>query len=227
MRVRLSPRAPLLMSQDRETTLRESMLHVCKLLWERNLIGGSEGNVSCRLDANTVLVTPSGVMKGLIKSPHEFIKITSDGSPLIPSQIPTSEIDMHLCVYREREDVQSVVHAHPLCATGYAVAGKTVPHEITPEGALILGEVPLVPTAISGTPDMANKLIPFLKSHNVFLLQNHGALTISIDVYHAYMLMETLERTAQIAFNAEQLGGVKNLSKEYIEEFLASRAEKN
>ena len=214
------------MSQDREPTLRESMLHVCKLLWERNLIGGAEGNVSCRLDANTILVTPSGAMKGLIKNSDEFIKVTPDGKPLDSSQRPTSEIDMHLRVYRERKDIQAVVHAHPLYATAFAVAGKTVPHEITPEGALILGEIPLVPTAISGTPDMANKLVPFLKSHNVFLLQNHGALTISIDVYQAYMLMETLERTAQIAFNAEQLGGVKKLSKEYIEEFLASRKEK-
>lgn len=203
------------------------MLHVCKLLWERNLIGGSEGNVSCRLDANTILVTPSGAMKGLIKNSDEFIKVTPDGKPFDSSQKPTSEMDMHLCVYRERKDIQAVVHAHPLYATAFAVAGKTVPHEITPEGALILGEVPLVPTALSGTPDMANKLIPFLKSHNVFLLQNHGALAISIDVYHAYMLMETLERTAQIAFYAEQIGGIKKLSTEYIAEFLASRAKKD
>ncbi|HWP30625.1 MAG TPA: class II aldolase/adducin family protein [Fimbriimonadales bacterium] len=183
-----------------ETALRFEMCRIAKRLWERGLIGASEGNVSCRFDENHLLITPCGVIKGDLE-PHQLVVTDLHGKPISYGE-PSSEFRMHIRIYRELPECFAVVHAHPPTATGFAIAGKTIPHESLPEVEIVLGKVALVPFATPGTDEMGNVLVPFLQSHKTFLLRNHGAVTIGGSLEEAYIRMETLERIAHMLFVA-------------------------
>lgn len=179
------------------------MVRAGRLLWERDLVGATEGNLSCRLGGH-LLCTPSGVSKGHLDE-DELVEIDLDGNPL-RGGAPSSEIKLHLRVYRHCPDVQAVVHAHPITATGFATAGQTVPTHYLPEAVVVLGDVALVPFAMPGTESLPDALEPFVKSHRTFLLANHGALAVGNSLMDAAHRMETLERVARIIFASHQLG---------------------
>jgi L-fuculose-phosphate aldolase len=124
---------------------------------------------------------------------------------------------MHLQIYKDRPDVQSVCHAHPPYATGFAVAGIALDKCILPEVVIVLGGIPLVEYGTPGTEEFYKPVLKFLPNHDAFLLANHGALTIGKDVFNAYYKMETLEHFAHIAFVAQQLGHMNTLNKEQVQ----------
>jgi L-fuculose-phosphate aldolase len=130
---------------------------------------------------------------------------------------PSSEVFMHLQMYKDRPDVQSVCHAHPPYATGFAVAGIALDKCILPEVVIVLGGIPLVEYGTPGTEEFYKPVLKFLPNHDAFLLANHGALTIGKDVFNAYHKMETLEHFAHIAFVAQQLGHMNTLNKEQVQ----------
>lgn len=192
-----------------ETTLRKQLCEVGRRLYERGLVGATEGNLSVRLDENRILCTPSGVSKGSLE-PHQCIVIDSEGQPT-DGGLPSSEIKMHLRIYARRPDCQAVVHAHPPTATGFALAGETIPDDLLPEAALVLGSVALVPFAMPGTDEVPDAIEPFLAVHKTFLLSNHGAVVMGKDLKDAFNRMETLERIAQIVLNARRLGAPQRM----------------
>lgn len=196
-----------------EGELRELICEVCKDLWDRGLVGGTEGNVSCRLDEKRILATPSGAIKGKLK-PGDLALIAPEGECL-GEQYPSSEIAMHLRIY-ELSGTMAVVHAHPPAATAYALAGRNIPGRTLPEADIVLGEVALVPFAIPGTAAMGDALAPYLEMSTVFLLGSHGAATIGTDVVEAFIKMETLERVAKTLLLAGLLGGPQPLPEEGI-----------
>lgn len=198
------------MNQDKErcaseTTLRLKMCRIARRLWERGLIGAGEGNISCRFGEKHLLITPSGVIKGDLE-PHHLVITDLDGQPISYGR-PSSEFRMHIRIYRELPECFAVVHAHPPTATGFAIAGKPIPHENFPEVEIVLGKVALVPFATPGTEEMGDALVPFLRSHTTFLLRNHGAVTIGGSLEEAYIRMETLERIAHMIFVAHAMRG--------------------
>jgi len=191
--------------------LRAEMVAAGRLLWERNLVGATEGNLSCRV-GDHLLCTPSGLSKGSLAE-EDLLEIDLQGNPLGPHRYkPSSEIRLHLRVYRCCPSVQSVVHAHPLTATAFATCGQTVPVEYLPEAVVVLGPVALVPFGMPGTEALPDALEPFVKSHRTFLLANHGAMTIGKTLTEAVHRMETLERVAQILLACRQIGTPVRLS---------------
>jgi len=188
-----------------ETAMRLEICRVARRLWERGLIGASEGNISCRFGENCLLITPSGVIKGDLE-PHQLVATDMDGKPISYGN-PSSEFRMHTRIYRELPECFAVVHAHPPTATGFAIAGKTIPHESLPEVEIVLGKIASVPFATPGTDEMGDVLVPFLRAHKTFLLRNHGAVTIGSSLEEAYIRMETLERIAQMLFVSYSLRG--------------------
>ncbi len=197
-----------------EAELRADMVEVGRLLWHRGLIGATEGNISCRLGNHGILSTPSGVCKGHLK-PEDLVVLDIEGTPM-HRRHPSSEIRLHLRCYARRSDCQAVVHAHPPMATALALAHRALPHGLLPEAVVILGPVALCPFGMPGTDALPDSIEPFIADHDSFLLSNHGAATMGVDLMDAFWRMETLERVANVYVQAEQLGGAKPLCAEAI-----------
>lgn len=176
---------------------RREVVDVCRRLYERGLIAGPDGNVSVRLDANRVLVTPAGMSKVNVQV-GDLVELTLAGERIRGGRHASSEIAVHLRIYRRRADVRAVVHAHPPTATGFAVAGESFSTCVLPEVIFQMGWVPLVPYATPGTEALADRFEPFLADHDAFLMANHGAVTTGPSLLIAHQRMESLEHTARI-----------------------------
>ncbi len=203
-----------------ELDLRKTICDTGRALYERDLVGGAEGNITARLADGNILSTPAGAIKGWME-PEDLAIVALDGKPIGENRA-SSEIELHLRVYREREDVQAVVHAHPIAATAFAVAGRTLPKNVLVEADFILGDVPLVPFAMPGTPTMGDNIAPLLAGRKALLLAAHGAVTIGENLREAFIWMETLERCCRILLEAAALGGAKAIPPEsvrWLEEF--------
>lgn len=188
-----------------ELRVRAEMCDLGRRLWQRGLIGAAEGNLSVRLSPQRILCTPSGLSKGHLR-PVDLVVIDPRGNP-IGEGSPSSEIKLHLRIYARRPDCQAVIHAHPLAATGFALAGETIPDNLLPEAAYVLGSVATVPFTMPGTDEVPNAIDPLLDDHKTFLLSHHGAAVMGKDLTDAYNRMEVLERVAQMILNARLLGG--------------------
>ncbi len=188
----------------------------CRSLWEIGLIAGTDGNVSVRLGEDRLLVTPRGVVKSELL-PGDLVEVDLGGRRIGGCREATTELDLHLRVYRRREDCGAVVHAHPPTATGFAVAGQGLPGDVLPEIALLMGEVPCVPYATAGTPGLADVVEPFLDRHVALLLANHGALAWGRGLAQARIRMESLEHGARILLAARALGRVNHLTRDQLD----------
>jgi L-fuculose-phosphate aldolase len=191
------------------------IVRCCRSLWEAGLIAGADGNISVKLGPDRVLVTPRGVLKSEIR-PGDLVEVDLAGRRGKGCREATTELDLHLRVYRQREECGAVIHAHPPTATGFAVAGQGLPGDVLPEIALLMGEVPCVPYATTGTPALGDAAEPFLSRHVALLLANHGALTWGEDLTQARIRMESLEHGARILLTARVLGGVNRLTRDQM-----------
>ena len=191
----------------------------CRQLAARGLIAGRDGNLSVRLGADRVLVTPSGFIKSLVTA-ADMVEVDVAGKPRRKSsRKPTSELDLHLRILRHRPDVQAVVHAHPPAATGFAVAGQEIPGNLLPELIFVVGPVPLVPFGMPGTPELGDRIVPYLQDrrHQALLLANHGAVTLGRTLDEAWIRMESLEHSARIITAARAVGEPKPLTAQAVE----------
>jgi len=191
----------------------------CRQLAAHGLIAGRDGNLSVRLGADRVLVTPSGCIKSLVTA-ADMVEVDLAGKPRQQSaRKPTSELDLHLRILRHRPDVQAVVHAHPPAATGFAVAGQEIPGNLLPELILVVGPVPLVPFGMPGTPELGDRIVPYLQDrrHQALLLANHGAVTLGRTLDEAWIRMESLEHSARIITAARAVGEPKPLTAQAVE----------
>jgi len=198
------------------------MVRCCRQLAERGLIAGQDGNISVRLSSNRVLVTPSGLIKaGLV--PSDMVEIDLAGRRRRGRRKPTSELDLHLRILRHRPDVGAVVHAHPPVATGFSVAGMGLDRLVLPELVVLVGPVPLVPYGTPGTPELGDRVEPYLHQHDALLLANHGAVTMAPTIETAWIRMESLEHAARILLVARMLGTVNELGSEAVARLEAQR----
>lgn len=204
--------------------LKEQICDICHKMWQLGWVAANDGNVSVKLPDGTFLATPTGMSKSFI-TPEKLVRIDSDGQVLeaLEGLKPSSEIKMHLRCYKEREDVGAVLHAHPPVATGYAVANKPLDEYSMIETVIALGSIPVTPYGTPSTYEVPDAIAPYLGEHDAVLLQNHGALTVGVDLITAYYRMETLELFAKISLNAHLLGGAQEISRENIERLISMR----
>ena len=177
----------------------------CRQLAAGGLIAGRDGNLSVRLGPDRVLVTPSGLIKSLL-SAADMVEVGLAGRKRRGRRNPTSELDLHLRILTRRPDVGAVVHAHPPAATGFAVAGEEIPANLLPELIFLVGRVPIVPYGTPGTPELGDRVEPYLAEHDALLLANHGAVTMGRTLDQAWIRMETLEHAARIIMAARAIG---------------------
>ncbi len=195
-----------------EAEARIELCEVGRKLEQLGLIGGTEGNLSVRLPDGRILTTPSGKSKGSLQ-PSDLVVVSPEG--VVEGRgVPSSELRLHLIAYEHREDCGAVVHAHPPVATGFALARKNIPTDLTPEAIIVLGPVALTDFAMPGTEEVPNSLLPFLQDHKTFLLSHHGAATLGSDLGDAFNRMVTLERIAKVMLHAEILGGAHPMPSE-------------
>ena len=192
------------------------------MLHQRGYIAACDGNLSVRLSKNQVLVTPTGMSKGSMKS-ADLVIVDMAGRKLKGRRDVTSEIGMHLLIYRMRPDVNGIVHAHPRTATGFAAAGIALDQPLACEVVIGLGQIPLAPYGTPGTPELARTLEPLVPQYDAVLMANHGVVTYGVDLQSAYMKMETVEHFAQIALITHILGKQQLLDCAELDKLIAAR----
>lgn len=186
--------------------LREEICEICHLLYQRGYVVSNDGNVSARTTRGTVLITPSGVGKGRM-TPDMLVETDLDGNILSGDRNPSSESKMHWMLYRERSDVNAVVHAHPPISTAFAICRKPLTQRYLAEMVVGLGEIPVTEFAMLSTDEVPNSVRPFVRDHSAVLLANHGALTWGPSLLSAFDRMETVEQTAKVYYYVNQMGG--------------------
>lgn len=207
-----------------EFEIKKQICDIGKRIYDRNMVAANDGNISVKLNDHEFLCTPTGVSKGFM-TPEYICKIDEKGNILQANAPfkPSSEIKMHLRVYEKRPDVGSVVHAHPIYATSFAIAGIPLTQPIMPEAVIALGCVPIAEYGTPSTMEIPDNVEKYLPYFDAVLLESHGALTYSTDLLSAYMKMESVEFYAQLLYQSRVLGGPKEFSKETVEKLYEIR----
>jgi len=206
-----------------DSEARQAIVETGRRMYMKNFVAANDGNISCKVGEDVIWVTPTGVSKGFM-SGDDLVKMRLDGTVITPgSAAPSSEIKMHLRVYKENPEIMGITHAHPPAATAFAVAGLPLDKMIYPEAIVNLGVVPCVSYATPGSSGVAEAVAPYCRDYNALLLANHGALTWGRSVMEAYFRMESLEHYASILINIGRIGGARELSGEQAEELIKIR----
>lgn len=207
-----------------EYEIKKQICDIGKRIYNQGMVAANDGNISVKISDNEFLCTPTGVSKGFM-TPEYICKVDAKGN-VIHSEgnfKPSSEIKMHMRVYKERPDVKSVVHAHPIYATSFAIAGIPLSQPIMPEAVISLGCVPIAEYGTPSTEEIPDAVSKYLQHFDAVLLENHGALTYSDSLLAAYHKMESVEFYAKLLFISKQLGGPKELSKDQVQKLYEIR----
>jgi len=207
-----------------ERALREEMCEIGRRIWQREYVAANDGNISVLLNEDEILATPTGVSKGYL-TPDMLVVIDRQGNRLRGHMNPSSELKMHRAFYDARPDVRAVCHAHPIVATGFAVAGLSLDRCTLPEVVITLGSVPLAKYGVPGSDELTQDIMDnYVADHDAFLLANHGVVTIGQSLMNAYYKMETVEHFAKITLVARQIGNENVFSPERAQELIDARA---
>ncbi|MBI3948987.1 MAG: class II aldolase/adducin family protein [Acidobacteria bacterium] len=205
-----------------EQAMRQAIVEIGRRLYERGYIAAGDGNISVRLLDGRVVATPTGVCKGYL-TPDMMVIVDGQGRKVRGHLDPSSELAMHMVIYRLRPDVNAVVHAHPPCGTGFAAAGVALTKPLISEVVLTLGCIPLAEYGTPTTTELAQAITPYVPHYDALLLANHGALTCGSDLENAYFKMETLEHFARVSLVARLVGGEKPLAPDAVEKLFRIR----
>lgn len=205
-----------------EEELRRDLKKFSRWLSRLGFTPGTSGNLSVRLDSGRLLVTPTGISKGLVKA-ADMVIVDLDGRLLAGSRKITSELPMHLAVYQQRADIKAVVHSHPPLATAFACSGRALDEILCQEAVMTVGIVPLASYATTGTAEVGVSMRPFLAEHDAILLENHGVVSYGQSLVDAFMKMQTVEHLAHLALVAHQLGSARPLGKDQVQQLRRAR----
>lgn len=211
-----------------EHELRQEMIRVGRLVWERGWVAATDGNLSARLGSDRLLVTASGLSKGFLTT-DDLVVLDLEGKTTSSyrgrNRRPSSEISMHLEVYRQRPDVGAVVHAHPPKAIAFSIAGVSLARCVIPEVIVTLGSIPTTGYATPGTGEVPVSIRQAIQDHDAIILAHHGSLTVGHTLWEAYLRLEKVEHTAEITLTAHQLGQVQTLSPDEVAKLAEKRRE--
>ncbi len=201
---------------------RNQICEIGRRMYDRHFCSANEGNISMRLDEHRVLCTPTLHCKGFLK-PNDLCIVDLEGNQITGEKRRTSEILLHLEIYRNRPDVDSVVHCHPPHATAFAITGEPIPMGVLPEPEVFLGEVPTAPYVLPGTDQFAKTVLPFVMKTNAIVLSNHGVVSFDKGLERAYWLTEILDSYCRILINSRALGEINYFNGVQMRELLNLR----
>ena len=190
-------------------------------MYAAGMASANDGNISLRQKDGSILCTPTGVSKGYME-PDMICTVSPEGDLLDPGKgyTPSSEIKMHLGVYKNLPQVNAVVHAHPVYATTFAAAGESLTAPVLIESVEQFHHVPCVKYAAPSTSELADSIVPYLKESTALLMEFHGALTWSSGLLKAYMKMESLEFYARILYQMRAIGSTNALPDDRVAQLL-------
>ncbi|QDU63682.1 Methylthioribulose-1-phosphate dehydratase [Planctomycetes bacterium Pan216] len=203
-----------------EWQARQQIIEVGRRLYQKGFAAANDGNISVRIDEDRFLCTPTGVSKGFMK-PEDLCIVDGQGNQVAGEKKRTSEIKLHLSIYRTSDEVNGVVHCHPPHATAFAIVHEPVPKCILPEVEVFLGEVPLVKYETPGTQDFAETVVPYVHDSNTAILANHGTVAWHKDLMTAYFNTEIIDAYCRMLILARQLGTINYLGERQVGELLA------
>jgi L-fuculose-phosphate aldolase len=204
------------MTTRAEEQTRADIVEAGRRMYARGFVASNDGNISARLDDRRLITTPKSVSKGFM-TPDMMVIVDYDGHKVAGDRDPSSELPMHLEIYRNRPDAHAVVHAHPPTATGFAVAGIPLTRAVLAEVITTLGSIPIAAYGTPSTAELPEAVRKYIKAHDGMLLANHGAVTCGPNVLAAYYKMETIEHFAKISLVARLLGGENLISRDEVE----------
>lgn len=194
-----------------QLSVEKEIVNTMRLLYEKNLITPTGGNVSARLrGSSSFWITPSSLFKGHLNT-RDLVKVTLNGKWSPRRLKPSVETPLHSEIYRTRNDVNAIIHAHSPVTLGVALAGVEI-KPLTPEGVLFVGEVPVAQFETPGTENLARAVAQMLKSHQVAVMQNHGVVAVGRSLLEALNRLEIVEMTAQIMTVTHNWGGSPTLT---------------
>jgi L-fuculose-phosphate aldolase len=202
-----------------ELEIRQQIVDIGHRMWSRCLCAGNEGNISVRIAENEVLCTPTLVSKGFMK-PEEICKVDLNGNQLSGPRKRTSEVLLHLEIYKARPELAAVVHSHAPYLSAFAIARRNIPACYTAEMASTIGEIPFADYAKPGTPQVARSILQFVDQAKAVLLANHGVVCWAKTLEEAYFIMEVAESYCKMLLLADRLGGGQALKPDEIKELL-------
>lgn len=208
------------MASERQQRL--GIVRYGRALHDSGFVAATDGNLSVRLDDDRILVTPTGMSKGEMR-PSDLVIVDPQGNRVAGKRMVSSEIAMHLLIYRLRPDIHGIVHAHPPTATGFAASGVGLSRPLVCEVVVGLGSIPLARYGTPGTPELSEALEPLIPDHEAILMANHGVVTFGPSLENAYMKMETVEHFAHIALVVHLLGSAQPLGEKEVEKLVAVR----
>jgi L-fuculose-phosphate aldolase len=214
----MAPR--LLMPSERKHRL--EVVQYGRELHARGFVAATDGNLSVRLNSEYLLVTPTCMSKGMMR-PADIVVVDYDGKRVAGKRNVSSEIGMHLLIYRMRPDINGIVHAHPPTATGFAASGFDLNRPLVCEVIVGLGSIPLARYGTPGTTELTEALEPLVPEHDAILMANHGVVTFGPTLEDAYMKMEMVEHIARIALVARLIGHEQLLGEKEVEKLMAAR----
>lgn len=199
--------------------IKQDMCDIGRRIYARGFAAANDGNITVRVGPNEFLCTPTMHCKGFLK-PEDIATIDFDGKQIAGAKKRSSEALLHLEIYRQRKDVNSVVHCHPPHATAFAIAREPIPQCVLPEVEVFLGDVPITKYETPGGQEFADTILPFVDRTNVIILANHGTVSYGENVERAYWWTEILDSYCRMLLLAKQLGGVSYLSQGKSKELL-------
>jgi L-fuculose-phosphate aldolase len=206
-----------------EFKLKEQMCDVGRRIWLKGFCAGNEGNHSYRIGEDRFLCTPTGISKGNLK-PDDLCVVDGNGKQISGKRKRTSEILMHLAIYKARPDVKCVIHSHPPHATAFAVAGVELPTCIHPEAEVFLGAVKTAKYVTPGDTRLGESILPYVKDANTIVLQNHGVVCFDTDLEQCYYKLEIVDAYARILILAKQVGSIRPLDGDEMKQLLDLKA---
>lgn len=196
---------------ERIEALRREIVATSHQVHARGWVANHDGNLTARLSETHLLCTPTAVSKGDVL-PAWLIVVDGDNAVVEGSRRAFSELQLHRAAYGARPDITVVIHAHPPCATAFALAGVPLPHPVMAEPIVTLGAViPMVPYSRPGSQSLTDDIGAGLQQADVLLLEQHGVLAVGGSFEQAFLRLELLEHMAKIALAAQQLGGARLL----------------
>jgi L-fuculose-phosphate aldolase len=205
-----------------DAEVKRDIIEVGRRLYQRGYVAANDGNITARVSPDTLWTTPTGVSKGFMTE-DMLIKVSLDGTILEGTHKPSSELKMHLAVYREAPETLGVVHAHPPVSAAFASAGIPLDKALLQEAVVLLGVIPVAPYALPGSDALAESVKPFVSGYNGALLEHHGTVAWGRSVLAALYRLESIEYNATVMMYARMMGIERPMTAQQIDALIALR----